>query len=181
MHKKIIALLFSAVLALAAIDSLAGIDGPPTVSPSSQSDNEVYLGLLWNFGGTYVPQVELGYRKIDVDHHGDVEGAGVSVSFTPGTGFDLLKLKGIKGGRSAQGELGVGYSLQHGAFLGTLGVQGNHINAGVDYLFGVGPKVFGGINTIGKYSKSKNCPSGYSYNSGSGQCDAVMGGMEVVM
>jgi len=175
MHKKIAALLLSAGIAMTAIDALAGDEGPPVapVNPSSESDNQVYLGLLWYIGGSHVPQVELGYRNVNVDRHGDVKGGALSMTYYPGMGFDMLKLKGVKGGRSAQGELGVGYSIQHGAFLGTLGVQGNHITGGLDYLFGVGPKVYGGINTIGKYHKSDNCPSGTNYNEATGQCDMV--------
>jgi len=178
MQKSLVSLLLAASLAVIAIDSTAGVGGgpSPSVSPNSESDNQVYLGLLWYIGGSHIPQVELGYRNVKVDRHGDVKGGALSMTYYPGMGFDMLKLKGVKGGRSAQGELGVGYSIQHGAFLGTLGVQGNHITGGLDYLFGVGPKVYGGINTIGKYHKSNNCPSGTNYNEATGQCDMV-GGM----
>ncbi len=181
MHNKFAALLLSAVITTAAFNLSAGeiVAPPSSVNPSSENDNQVYLGLLWYIGGTYVPRIELGYRNVKVDRHGDVKGGAASMSFLPGKGLDMFKLKGVRGGRNSQGELGVGYSIQHGTFLGTLGVQGNHITGGLDYLFGVGPQVFGGINTIGNYHKSNNCPSGTNYNKYTKQCDMPggMGGM----
>jgi hypothetical protein len=147
---------------------------PPSFHSSKDNEDECFIGVIWIFGRTLTPDVEVGCRIVDVESDGDVDGGAFTLSYRPGMGFDKIKLKGVKGKENAQGELGIGYSFLSNSFLGTLGAQGNYILGGVDYLFGNGPEVYAGFNTIGKYDdpdKKIRCPAGYTYNAGSGQCE----------
>ena len=149
MFKKPI-LLLAAILAPQV--AIAGSAPPPQLS---LTDDEVFLSASWTFGQqSFIPQTELGYRNVDVESDGDVNGAGVSISFDwTNFGFDKIKLVGIKGNDNTQGLLGFGYSLQQQQWLGTAGVQGNHLFINADLLRENGFQFGGGVNTISDYDR----------------------------
>lgn len=157
------------------LNTQAGNGPPPppqmfqSPEPYGYDDDEVYAGLTWVFGQGFIPQLELGYRNVDVDGDGDVTGYGISTSFIFNKGFDLIQVKGIRGNEDVQGQLGLGYSLLNRGFAGSLGAQGNHITGGVNYVGGQTPfQFFGGVNTVSDYSTRTRCPSGTIPMSGSG-------------
>lgn len=173
-------ILLSAVICSCAalpLSSQAGSILPPTLPPTpyDYDDNEVYAGFNWVFGQGFIPQLEFGYRKVDVDSDGDVTGVGVSTSFVFNKGFDLIQIKGIRGDDDAQGQLGLGYSLQNHGFAGSLSAQGNHITGGVNYVGGQTPfQFFGGVNTVGDYNTKTRCPSGTTPANGGSECQVPL-------
>ncbi|GAA0789194.1 hypothetical protein [Marinobacterium sediminicola] len=169
MKKALLSFLLCSCAALPAT-SFAGNAVLPAV-PADYNDDELYLGFNWVFGEGFVPQLELGYRNVEVDVDGDVTGYGLSTSFILNKGFDLLQLKGIAGDEDVQGELGVGYSLQNRSFAGSLGAQGNHVTAGVQYTGGETPfQFYGGVNTVSDYETRSRCPSGTIPINGGSEC-----------
>lgn len=181
MKKILLAAVISSCAALP-LSSHAGSNGPPPIQPITEAptpydydDDQVYAGLNWVFGHGFVPQLEFGYRKVDVDGDGDVSGVGISASFVFNQGFDLIQIKGIRGDEDVQGQLGLGYSLLNQGFAGSLGAQGNHITGGVNYVGGQAPfQFFGGVNTIGDYNTKTRCPSGTTPVNGGSECASLL-------
>lgn len=140
----------------------------PTFSKATKSDNKAYLGIQWDMNVRNSATVVLGYRSAKVSSDDKVHGAAAEMTFAltgPMRGPAEFRIKGFDGKRKSQGELGVGYSLLHQAFLLNAGVQGNHVYGGVDYLFGPGFKPYVGLNTIKRYDavpQSATCPTGYT-------------------
>jgi len=145
---------------------------PPTIAASvskeSRNDNKVYAGIQWNFGARTGATAVVGYRAAKVRSNDRVRGAKVEVSYVLSgapMGLGEFRVKGLAGSRSLQGELGAGYGFQGQAFLLNMGVQGPHVVAGTDYLFGPGWQPYIGVNTLGKARKARetfSCPAGYS-------------------
>lgn len=150
----------------------AGVAPPPTTAPTftdtEVSDEEAFIGINWTLGGSLTPELEFGFRDVDVQSDGDVSGAGLSISFDlVNMTFDKIKLKGIKGDEDLQGELGGGYSLLGGHWLGTVGAQGQNFNLGLDLMQQGGIQLNGGFNTVDDYDapvKKASCPSSYTFN-----------------
>lgn len=161
-------------LALAA-PAHAGKGGPtepPTIAASvnneSRNDNKVYAGINWNFGARTGATAVIGYRAAKVRSNNRVRGAKFEVSYILSgapMGLGEIRVKGLSGSRSLQGELGAGYGFHGQAFLLNMGVQGPYVNAGTDYLFGPGWQPYIGVNTLGKARHARetsSCPAGYS-------------------
>ena len=93
---------------------------PPTVEKNSRNDNTIYVGINWNFGVRDGATAVLGYRDAQVDKHSNVDGWKVEATFVLSgapMGFGELRAKYLKGERDVQGELGLGFSGAHEAFL----------------------------------------------------------------
>ena len=149
MHKAIQASL-SLVFLILSLNSFAGDDGPPppTFSDVEDSKDEAFVGFNWALGGSLTPELILGFRSVDVNSDGDVEGAGTSISFSLlKTSFDKIKVFGIKGNDDLAGELGFGFSLINQGWLGTLGAQGDHFNISADLLTKGGFQLNGELNS----------------------------------
>jgi hypothetical protein len=142
--------------------------GGGTVSPTvkSRNDNTVYVGINWNFGVRDGATAVIGYRDARVNTHKNVEGWKAEATFVlsgANMGFGEIRAKYLKGEREVQGEVGLGFSGAHEAFLLNGGVQGPYVNGNVDWLFGKGLLFSIGANTLGEVKKpKKNCPSGYT-------------------
>ncbi len=175
MHRIPIGHGLAALALVVAVPAQAGKGGPtqpPTVAASinkeSRNDNKLYAGINWNFGARTGATAVLGYRAAKVRANDRVRGAKVEVSYVLSgapMGLGELRVKGLAGSRSLQGELGAGYGFQGQAFLLTGGVQGPYVNAGADYLFGPGWQPYVGVNTLGKAKgarETSSCPAGYS-------------------
>jgi len=154
-----------------AMSAFAGKGGgtiPADVSKKSRNDNTVYAGINWNWGAREGATGVIGFRKAKTKSNNNVQGgkieATIILSGAP-VGFGELKLKGLAGSRSTQGELGLGFG--HQGFLATGGVQVPYANAGTDYVFGKGWQPYVGVNTLGKTKRARetlSCPSGYTLN-----------------
>lgn len=143
----------SSVLLTAQMATAGGPPPPTTTYNVDKAENEVFVGFNWTFGQS-VPQIELGYRNLDVNSNGDVKGAGASVSFDwTEFSFDKIKLFGIRGNDDVQGQLGGGFSLLQQQWLGTASIQGNYLFINADLLGNGTPQFGGGINTISDYKK----------------------------
>jgi len=179
--------LYGALLALAvfalALPAHAGKGGPqlpdtidPTVNKSGRNDNKLYVGINWNFGIRNGATAVVGYRAAKVAAGGHVHGYKAEISYVLSgapMGFGEFRAKYLNGGRSVQGEAGVGYSFASQAFLINGGVQGPFINGGVDYLFDKGWLASIGVNSLGRVKKpieTLSCPADYTLNS-SGLCE----------
>lgn len=145
-----------AVLTIFISSFAAAGSSPPPPTPATtvveDSENEAFIGFNWTFGAGLTPEVVLGYRNVDVDSTGDIEGAGANISFNIAKmNFDRIKLFAIHGDEDLQGELGFGYSLLNQEWLGTLGAQGGYINLSTDILQSGEFKFNGGLNSINDY------------------------------
>jgi hypothetical protein len=161
-------LLAAFALALPAHAGKGGGTLPPTVEKKGRNDNTVYVGINWNFGARDGATAVIGYRDARVKSNNDVDGWKVegTIVLTGGAmGFGEFRAKWLKGERDVQGELGLGYSGAHQAFLLNGGVQGPYVNGNVDYLFSKGFLFSIGANTLDKVKKRKEtltCPSGFT-------------------
>lgn len=116
------------------------------------SKDEAFIGLEWTIGKSILPEVQVGYRDVDVETDGDVSGGQVSLTFDiEQMSFSKVRVEGVQGDEDIQGQLGVGYNFAQSGFLLTGGAQGNYVFAGLDYTFGSGFDFRGGVNTISDY------------------------------
>jgi hypothetical protein len=133
----------------------AGKGGPPPVDviQGKKKDNKAFVGLQWNFGVRDGLSAIVGYRWADVGPGNKVRGSQLDFTYalTGQVGPGELHLKALRGKLNHQTEAGIGYGFHAGAFLVNLGVQGNHVNVGADYLFGKGLQPYVGVNTVGKH------------------------------
>lgn len=143
---------------------------PPTETRTGGevSKDEAFIGLEWTIGKSILPEVQVGYRDVDVESDGDVSGAQVSLTFNiEQMSFGKLRLEGVQGDEDIQGQLGVGYNFAQPGWMLTGGGQGNYVFAGVDYTIGSGFDFRGGVNTISDYdvpseTVTLSCPDNYS-------------------
>jgi len=155
-------------LALPAHAGKGGGTLPPTIDKRSRNDNSVYVGINWNFGARNGATAVLGYRDAKVKSNGNVDGYKVEATWVLSgapMGFGELRAKYLKGERNVQGEVGLGFSGAHEAFLINGGVQGPYINGNIDYLFNKGWLASIGVNSLGKVKKPREtltCPAGYT-------------------
>ncbi len=161
----LIAFLAAATLVLA-LPAQAGTTVPPplTVTNGSRHDNQVFVGINWNFGVRDGATAVVGYRWAHVSTSDHVKGALIDLT-VPLTGAPIqlgeFHLKGLEGTRSVQGELGVGYGFQADAFLVNGGVRVPYANAGTDYLFGKGWQPYIGVDSLKKakaHTETLPCP-----------------------
>ena len=156
-----------ATLALA-LPAHAGKGGSPPVEKKSRSDNTVYVGINWNFGVRNGATAVVGYRDARVNTHKNVDGWKAEATFVlsgANMGFGEIRAKYLKGERDVQGELGLGFSGAHEAFLLNGGVQGPYVNGNIDWLWGKGLLFSIGANTLDSVKKPKKtntCPPGYT-------------------
>lgn len=155
------------VIAPAAQAGKGGSPVVPTLQQQKKNDNKAFIGLQWNFGVREGLSGVIGYRWAKVGFGDNVRGTHLDFTFalTGQTGPGEIHLKAFDGQRDVQGEIGIGYGFHARAFLVNAGVQGPHVNAGADYLFGKGLQPYVGVNTIRRYKAAPDqltCPTGYS-------------------
>jgi len=104
---------------------------------AAEEENTPFAALQWNLGDKSLkPDVVVGYRSVDVETDGDVDGWQGSISYKPGAGFDKVKVEAVTGDEDVQASYGAGYSLQQKQAMLSAGVNGSHLTAGADYLLG---------------------------------------------
>lgn len=117
-----------------------------------ESKAESYVGLNWELGSGYIPDIELGYRNVDIDADGDVDGYGASLTLDiEKMSIDKALIKGITGKDDYQAVLGAGYSFSSEKPVAYIGAQGNHIGAGIAVDTSLEADVSIGINSISDY------------------------------
>lgn len=154
MTPKLLSFAIALVSLVLVAPAFAGTGGPApitTITKAGRHDNKVFVGINWNWGVREGVSGVVGYRRARVNTSDKVRGALVDFTFPiTGAPFGLgeFHVKGLAGSRSIQGEAGVGYGIQAGAFLVNAGVRGPFVNAGTDYLFGNGWQPYVGIDTL---------------------------------
>ena len=155
-------------LALPAHAGKGGSTVPPTVDKKARNDNTVYVGINWNFGVRNGATAVVGYRDAHIKTNNNVDGWKVEATWVLSgapMGFGEIRAKYLKGERDVQGELGLGFSGAHEAFLLNGGVQGPYVNGNIDWLWGKGLLFSIGANTLDSVKKPKKtntCPPGYT-------------------
>lgn len=122
-------------------------------SALAKDESNPFAALTWTFGAeTLKPDVVIGYRSVDVETDGDVDGWQGSVSYRPQAGVDKIKLEAVTGDENMQATYGAGYSLQKKQALLTAGATGSYLTAGADFLISshkIEPYV--GLTTLHEY------------------------------
>lgn len=135
------------------LSCVAAVIFSTNASAFSVEENTPFAALQWTFGAESAkPDVVIGYRSVDVETNGDVDGWQGSVSYRPDHGVDKLKLEGVTGDEDVQYTYGGGYSLQQHQPLLSASVNGSHLTAGVDYIIGhqkIEPYI--GLTTLSSY------------------------------
>ena len=168
----ILLVLGSALVAPAAHAGKGGGPVAPTMTNQKLSDNQAFIGLQWNFGVRNGASVVVGYRWAKVTSDDKVNGGQIAFNYaiTGTTGPGELRLNWLSGTRSAQGELGLGYSFHAASFLANAAVQGSYVYGGIDYLVNKGFQPYIGVNTV-HYKRVpylQTCPLGTTL--GGGNC-----------
>jgi hypothetical protein len=112
------------------------------------------FGVQWDFGENR-PDFVAGVRRTQTNTTSHVTGSKIDVSFplTFDDGFQpRVRVLGLAGNRTAQGEAGVGVSVKQSKLspLVAAGVQFPYVNGGANYIFGAGLKPYLGVNTINR-------------------------------
>ncbi|NNK78024.1 MAG: hypothetical protein HKP40_04850 [Litoreibacter sp.] len=146
-------LFFTAALTSLALATASYAGGPIITSKDTTT---AFVGLNWNFnsgGGT--PEAILGLAHGSRDSSNDVDGGKISLHFGFLNGFSVekMKLTGLFGDDSAQGEMGLGVGFGDGALFGILGFNTDHVHGGVDVNLGGGLEGYLGIHTIGEFDR----------------------------
>jgi hypothetical protein len=164
----------SVSLAMPACAGSSGTAPTTTITKQGRNDNKLFAGINWNWGVRNGATAVIGYRWAKIKDNERVHGALIDMTFAlsgAAVGPGEIHLKALQGRRSVQGELGIGYGLQAGAFLLNAGVRGPYVNLGTDYLFGKGWQPYVGIDTLGRVKKpnevsTTTCPPGFDLQNG---------------
>ena len=164
---------FSGALSAApCINTLPNCDPNISYSPSREYESKIYGGFKWSLNEGIKPEAVLGFRYAQVSSGANTKGADISVSAKWNDHPELSKfrVKYFNGNNSIQPEVGIGYDMQKGLFIGA-GVNAPYLNLGVDYAVSSERKFdpYLMIHTLKKYSKpslDKNysCPAPYIFN-----------------
>ena len=129
----------------------------------AKDESNPFAALTWTFGSeTLKPDVTIGYRSVDVETDGDVDGWQGSVSYRPHAGVDKIKLEAVTGDENMQATYGAGYSLQQKQALLTAGATGSYLTAGADFLISshkIEPYV--GVTTLHEYDVPEKADTSY--------------------
>lgn len=158
----------------------AGFPAPTTTTSdpitTEDTDTRAFAGMRWTLGKSVMPELLAGVQSTEIDSDGDAKGMQASISYDLATmGLGKLRFEALTGNETSQATFGVGYSFaSQSPFVG-MGVRGNHLFGGVDYLFGPAtPEFFIGIDTMDSIDEPvPACDSG-SYNPESGLCETTV-------
>lgn len=167
----------AAILAGLLVHGTADAGGPlfTTSDPvtTENTDTRAFAGMRWTLGKSVMPELLAGVQSTEIDSEGDAKGMQASISYDLATmGLGKLRFEALTGNETSQATFGVGYSfVTQSPFVG-MGVRGNHLFGGVDYLFGPAtPEFFIGIDTMDSLDEpAPSCDSG-TYNPETGLCE----------
>ena len=149
----------------------------PCDSSSSNIDNRVYAGIVFDLDGSdgFLPDLVLGVRSLHSKSNNDIDGADFSTRISYGKHektltLDSMRLVYVGGERDVLGNIGIGYSNVHSSLLGTIAIQGPYSRIGTDFEFGKNKfEPYLEINTLDKPNPSKteqSCLNGASLING---------------
>jgi len=113
---------------------------------SAFAESKAFVGLEWGATKDWRPNLVLGYKDVQIEKD-TVKGWGAAISLG-WDGFDRIKMTRLRGSQSTQLEAGVGYSASGGAPFVTIGAQGRHLFADMDFVFNGDINGHIGVNTI---------------------------------
>jgi hypothetical protein len=111
-----------------------------TESSQSNSDNQVYAGLVWEFGNQNsfekIPQLTLGIRSLHVKSSDSVNGAdaNIRIKIKDGLSIDSTRINYVGGNRDTLGNLGLGYSFKRQSLIGVGAIQSPYLRLGSDFI-----------------------------------------------
>jgi len=155
MLKKVLGL---AILATS-FSSLAGVVVTPTTitSPNKDTQTRAYAGLVWVFNNkaSMKPDVTVGIQSLRVKSSDSVSGADLNLRFKMESGLklDSNRLSYVGGERSAQGQLGFGYSYSQKSWLTTGAISGPFSKVGGDFI--LNKKLFDPFIEVNTMKKAK--------------------------
>lgn len=108
------------------------------VGASKRTDKRLYMGLVWALGKSQFtsPDLQFGFRSINVNSNDNVNGFDISVRFNNSNKLELdsTRLSYLDGKRTTIGNYGFGYSYTAQSALLTGSIQTSHLRLGTDYL-----------------------------------------------
>lgn len=182
--RSMMVLLASPLLALSAFAGTGGPAPTTTITKKSRSDNQVFVGLNWNWGVRQGLTGVVGYRWARVSASDNVRGGLVDITI-PFTGAPIgigeIHVKGLAGSRSVQAEAGFGYGFQAGAFLVNAAVRVPYFTGGTDYLFGKGWQPYIGVHSMGRAKRAQEestttCPTDFEFDPETDSCNFIGNG-----
>jgi hypothetical protein len=141
-------------LAIISLFFSAPVSASPATGPlttTSASDTVAFMGLQWNFGVS-VPEFVVGTRYTQSNSDNIAAGAKLDVAF-PLTAkqwkLPTLRLMGLYGTCTVQGELGLGASLSDMKPFVAAGAQGPYVNGGANISLEAKANPYFGFNSLG--------------------------------
>jgi dephospho-CoA kinase len=101
---------------------LSSCDPNISYSSSREYDSKIYGGLKWTLNEGLKPEAVLGFRYAQVSSSANTKGADISIAAKWNDHPDLSKfrVKYFNGNNLIQPEVGIGYDMQKGLFIGLL-------------------------------------------------------------
>jgi hypothetical protein len=131
----------------------------------SSSSTQAFIGLRWDFGAKG-PAVTGGVRYLKSNDDDGVYGAqfDASLPLTGDTHLPKLRLLGLFGSSTVQGQLGGGYDFAKETFIISAGLQGPYLEGGLDYGLDGSFAPYIGINSLKKpeLGGGAACPADYT-------------------
>lgn len=131
---------------------------------TSGSSTAAFLGLQWSFGSNS-PQLTGGVRWLHSGDDDSVYGLKVDASVPLNAEFlPTLRLLGVYGSETVQGEFGGGYDFARDAFILSAGAQVPHVNFAINFGLDGYVEPIVGINSLAKPdfgSAAVTCPADY--------------------
>jgi hypothetical protein len=137
-----------------AISGWSGIGAPPPTTTvfGSRTQTLFSIGIQYDFGDQEA-QLVGAIRHTKTNASNNVTGGKFDIAlpiFGEKKFQPTIRVLGLAGSRTVQGELGVGFEMGSNSALIGAGVQVPYANGGVNYVFVDGFEPYLGINSIGK-------------------------------
>lgn len=157
---------FNIAQATVALDCSYGFGCSAPTGAGTEAQHRIYAGLAWKLSNhqNFWPTAALGIRALRTYANNAVNGFDLSVSanIRHTLKLDNTRLVYVSGGsRLVQSNVGLGYSFQKNAFLGTAAIQATHARFGIDYF--LNQNIFSSYvegNTLTKNAPALHCDSG---------------------
>lgn len=132
----------------------------------SGDETAVFAGLRWSFGEA-APAIVGGVRYLKSDDGDSAYGAQADVALpliTSGAHLPKVRLLGLFGNTTVQGQLGGGYDFAKDTFILSAGLQSPHLEGGLDYGLDGSFTPYVGVNSLAKpkLDGELSCGNGYT-------------------
>ncbi|MDB5642088.1 MAG: hypothetical protein JWN07_1405 [Hyphomicrobiales bacterium] len=124
----------------------------PTYTQKDRLKTTFSLGIQWDFGDMQ-PQLVGAVRRTETTSREAVNGGKIDIALPLRMDMFLdptIRILGLSGGRTVQGELGLGWRVRSSELIAAVGVQAPYTNGGVNFSFSGAMRPYLGVNTIGR-------------------------------